>query len=260
MHNSEQYNRFLNRLGYDNYQEGLIYRHLGQKEGWSSHLNNCRNYILKAVSIVKPPKVTVLGSGWLLDFPLQEIVEMKIPVTLIDIVHPPDAVKQVSALKNVEIIEDDLTGGLVREIWKKSGSIPIFRKLKTLDDIKIPRFRFSSDPGLVVSLNILSQLDVLPVKYLRKKSSMDETQFACFREEIQRKHIECLQKYNSVVITDTEEIIMDRSGESTVVKTVVSEIPAGNYMEEWTWDFDLQKSDFNQKKSVLKVTAILYLE
>jgi hypothetical protein len=260
MHNSDQYKRFLNKLDYYNYQEGLIYRHLGQKEGWNSHLKNCRNYILKAVSIVKPAKVTVLGSGWLLDFPLQEIVEMNIPVTLIDIVHPPDALKQVSKLKNVEIIEDDLTGGLVHEIWKKSGSIPIFRKLKTLDDIKIPRFRFRYDPGLVVSLNILSQLDVLPVKYLKRKSNMEESQFTGFREEIQRKHIECLQKYNSVVITDTEEVILNRSGESTVVKTVLSEIPAGNYRKEWTWDFDLKKSDFNLKKSVMKVTAILYLE
>lgn len=260
MHNSEQYKRFLNRLGYYNYQEGLIYRHLKQKEGWHSHLNNCRNYILKAVNIAKPAKVTVLGSGWLLDFPLQEIVDMNIPVTLIDIVHPPEAVKQVSALRNVEMIEDDITGGLVHEIWRKTGSIPIFRKHKTLDDIKIPRFRFKGDPGLVISLNILSQLDVLPVKYLKKKSSMQESQFTCFREEIQRKHIECLQKYSSVIITDTEEIFFNRSGESSVVKSIVSEIPEGNYKEEWTWDFDLKGSDYNQKRSILKVTAVLYLE
>lgn len=260
MHNSEQYKMFLNRLGYFSYQEGLIYRHLRQKEGWNNHLANCRNYILKCVSIIKPKKVTVLGSGWLLDFPLKEIIDMNLPVTLIDIVHPPEAIKQVSALKNVEMIEDDITGGLIHEIWRKSGSIPIFRKLKTLDDIKIPRYRFSNDPGLVISLNILSQLDVLPVKYLKKKSNMDESQFNSFREEIQRKHIECLEKYNSVIITDTEEIIYEKSGESSVVKTVVSEIPVGNNMEEWTWDFDLKKSDYNQKRSVLKVKAILYVE
>ena len=260
MHRSEQYRRFLNKLGYFSYQEGLIHRHLHQDNGWQDHLNNCRHYILKAVSIVKPHKITVLGSGWLLDFPLMEIVEMKIPVTLIDIIHPPEVIKQVSSLKNVELIEEDITGGITHEIWKKTGSIPIFRKLKTLDDIKIPRFRFPNDPGLVISLNILSQLDVLPVKYLKKKSKMNESQFQCFREEIQRKHIECLQKYNAVVITDTEEIFYNKSGGTSAVKTVIAEIPLGNYKEEWTWNFDLKKSDYNRKRSVLKVLALLYLE
>ena len=260
MHSSEQYKRFLHRLGYYDYQEGLIYRHIGQEKGWNNHLGRCRTYVLDIISQLKPGKVTILGSGWLLDCPLKEIVEMNIPVTLIDIVHPPQALEQVSSLGNVKLIEDDITGGLIHELWRKTVSIPIFRKLKTIDDIKIPRYRFTEDPGLVISLNILSQLDVLPVKYLRKKSKIEEQQFIHFREEIQRKHIECLQKHNSVLITDTEEIFYNKSGEHNVVKSVITEIPEGRFREEWTWDFDLKKSDFNLKKSVLKVTAISYLE
>ena len=260
MYHSDQYKRFLNKLGYYDYQHGLILRHLGQEDGWQNHLNNCRNYILKAVDIVKPKKVTVLGSGWLLDFPLKEIVEMNIHVTLIDIVHPPDVIKQISSLKNVELIEEDVTGGLVHEIWKKTVSVPIFRKLRTYDDLKIPRFRFTDDPGLVISLNILSQLDVLPLKFLKKKSKCDESQCAGFKAEIQRKHIECLFKYNSVLITDTEEVFFKKSGESFTVKTVLTDIPKGSYMEDWTWDFDLKRSDYYQKRSVLKVRAIMYQE
>jgi hypothetical protein len=260
MHKSEQYKRFLNRLGYYNYQEGLIFRYIKQEDGWKDHLCRCRDYILKIIADSKPEKVTILGSGWLLDCPLREIAEMNIPVVLIDIAHPPEAVKQVSALKNVEMIEDDITGGLIYDIWRKTVSIPVFRKLKTLDDIKIPRYRFNGDPGLVISLNILSQLDSLPVKYLKTKSKIPEEQFTLLKEELQRKHIETLQKHNSILISDTEEIFYKKSGKPEVVKTVITEIPEGKFREEWTWNFDLKGSDYHLKKSVLKVTAISYLE
>lgn len=260
MHKSEQYKRFLNRLGYYDYQEGLIFRYIKQDDGWKSHLSRCRDYILKIIAEVKPEKITVLGSGWLLDCPLSEIADMNIKVVLIDIAHPPQAVKQVNSLKNVEIIEDDITGGLIYDIWRKTVSIPIFRKLKTLDDIKIPRYRFNGDPGLVISLNILSQLDALPVKYLRKKSRIPEDQYELFKEELQRKHIETLQKHNSILISDTEEIFHKKSGKSEVVKTVITEIPDGKFRDEWTWDFDVKGSDYHLKKSQLKVTAISYLE
>jgi hypothetical protein len=260
MHNSEKYKRFLNRLGYYSYQEGILFRYLKQDDGWKSHLSRCRDYILKILAEVRPGKVTILGSGWLLDCPLSEITGMNIQVVLIDIAHPPEAAKQVHSLKNVEMVEDDITGGLIYDIWRKTVSIPIFRKLKTLDDIKIPRYRFNGDPGLVISLNILSQLDSLPVKFLRKKSKIPEEQYALFREELQRKHLETLQKYNSILITDTEEIFYKKSGNPEVVKTVFTEIPDGKFREEWTWDFDLKGSDYHLKKSQLKVTAISYLE
>ena len=62
-------------MGYYDYQSGLIYRHLNQESGWDSHLEKCRSYILRAIDKHKPGKVTVLGSGWLLELPIAEIVE-----------------------------------------------------------------------------------------------------------------------------------------------------------------------------------------
>ena len=62
-------------MGYYNYQNGLIYRHLNQEGGWDSHLERCRSFILEGVGFYKPGKVTVLGSGWLLELPFAEMVE-----------------------------------------------------------------------------------------------------------------------------------------------------------------------------------------
>ena len=247
--------RILNRLGYYEYQQGLIYRHLNQDKGWNSHLENCRNFILKSVEMISPSKVTILGSGWLLDIPLRELLDKTGSVVLVDIVQPPEAVKQVSGFRQVSVMESDVTGGLVREVWEKAGKIPFWKKLNTIGNISIPEFSFGEDPGLVISVNVLSQLHVLPERFLRKKSRTKEAEFIKFRKEVQEKHMNLLLKHKSVIITDICENFTGRDGKKTLVKTVEVEIPEGSYTRRWTWDFDLRRSDYYEKKSVLEVIA-----
>jgi len=253
---SEQYKRVLHRLGYYDYQHGLIHRHMNQDEGWNSHLACCRNYILNAVAEIKPLKVTVLGSGWLLDLPLTELLEAGIMVSLIDIVHPPEAYSQAASLPGVELIEDDATGGVVEEIWEKAGKLPLFRKLRTLESINVPVYELKGDPGLVISLNILSQLDVLPVEFLKKRSKVKEEEIFRFRKMIQDNHLRFLSKHSSLLITDISEVFTDLKGNTTEVQSVITDLPAGKSRREWTWDFDLKKSDYYEKSSVMKVVAI----
>lgn len=258
MNRREEYKRILARLGYFDYQHGLIHRHLNQGKGWEAHLANCRRFILEAVDFNKPEKVTVLGSGWLLDLPLAELLDRQVKVILADIIHPPDVIKQVSGLRNVELLESDLTGGLVREVWDKAGRLPFFRKLDSLKDITIADFELpGGNPGLVISLNILSQLDVLPAAMLKKKAKASEQEINDFRRRVQDKHIEFLLRYHSVLITDTSEIFTDKAGKETEVKTVLSLIPPGKRREEWIWDFDKKRSDYFEKSSVMKITALI---
>ncbi len=253
---SEKYIRILHRLGYSNYQNGLIYRHLGQDNGWNGHLGNCRNFILKAIDQTCHDRITVLGSGWLLDLPLNEILEKVKNVTLIDIIHPPEAIRQISEFKNVVAVEDDVTGGLIEMVWKKAGEVPFYRKLKTLDGIIVPDYDTSDDPGLVISLNILSQLEVLPLKHLRKRSSAGAEEYTRLRTEIQKKHLDFLTKHDSVLISDYSEIFTDSRGVTEEVKTILTELPEGKYSERWRWDFDLKGSDYFEKRSVMNVIAI----
>jgi hypothetical protein len=257
---SEHYKRILHRLGYYDYQQGLIHRHLNQDEGWNSHLQNCRNYIISAVNGFKPEKVTVLGSGWLLDLPLAEILDTAKSVVLIDIVHPPEAHRQIASLRGAELIEDDVTGGIVAAVWEKAAKVPFFRKIDTIEDIIVPGYGFKEDPGLVISLNILSQLDVLPVEFLKKRSKVNEDAFFRFRKKIQDDHIRFLSKQRSVLITDICEIFTDSSGKSTEIQTVIADLPECAGRKEWTWDFDLKRSDYYEKKSVMKVIATILPE
>ena len=110
---------------------------------------------------------------------------------------------------------------------------------------------------MVISLNILTQLESLLIDFLRKRSKIKEEEFNRFRTEIQKKHIDFLKKYKSVLITDITEIFTDNSGNVTYKPTVVTDLPEGKYKEEWDWHFDLVRSDYYTKKSVLKVAALI---
>jgi hypothetical protein len=254
---SERQKRILHRLGYYHYQNGLIYRHLNQGKGWNLHLQNCRSFILRSVEMLNPETVTVLGSGWLLDLPLKELSERTKKVNLVDIVHPPDAFRQVEPLKNVVLTEADATGGLIDEVWAKTSGLRLFGKLKSLDSINIPCYELNEPGNLVVSLNLLTQLETLLIRRLKEKSVLGEDDFLKFRKAVQKKHIDFLLQHNSVLITDTCETFIDKKGNRSDIETVVTDLPFGTVREEWTWDFDLVRSDFYEMNSVLKVVALL---
>jgi hypothetical protein len=244
-------------MGYYNYQNGLIYNHINQEGGWDNHQERCRSFIIKALDFYKPEKVTVLGSGWLLELPFTELVERTQRVCLVDIIHPPDVISQTGSFKNVELIEQDITGGLIEEVWQKTRKYSFFNKLQSLENVIVPEYKPDCDPGMVISLNILTQLESQLVDFLRKKSRIKEEEFNIFRTEIQKKHIDFLKKNKSVLITDITEIFTDNSGNVTKIPTVITDLPDEHFKEEWTWHFDLVRSDYYTKRSVFKIVGII---
>jgi len=253
---TDSYRRILTRMGYYDYQSGLIYRHLNQESGWDDHLEHCRRYILKAIAHYKPGKVTVLGSGWLLELPVAEIIEKTGKLCLIDIIHPPEVVRQAGKIGNVELIESDVTGGLIEEVDKKINRYPIFKRTGSLEGIIIPEYKPEKDPGMIISLNLITQLETQLVRYLKKKAGISEDEIFCFRKAIQERHIDFLSRYTSVLITDYEEVITGKNGEVNRVPTLIADTPSFIDKEEWTWNFDSKGADYYNSTSIMKVLAI----
>jgi hypothetical protein len=252
------YKSILGRMGYYSYQSGLIYRHLGQEGGWDTHLARCRNYIISAASRFNSPAITILGSGWLLDIPLVELVENTGMIYLVDIVHPPEVMEQVSRYSNIKLIEADITGGLVREVWNKAGGFSLFRKSVPLASLKIPEFIPDFEPGLVISLNILTQLENLPVEMVKRKTKANINELEEFRRQIQQRHLDFLLRHQSVLITDFEEVSYSDKNDIQTVTTMFVNVEGGIERDEWTWDFDLKESDYYGSRSVMKVMAVTF--
>jgi hypothetical protein len=247
----------LTRMGYYNYQNGLILHHVKQKGGWAGHQEHCRNFIIRALDLYKPEKVTVLGSGWLIELPFAELVERTGKVRLVDIIHPPDVISQVAAYKNVDLIEQDITGGLIADVWQKTKKYSFLNRIKSLEKIVIPEFQQDDDPGMVISINILTQLESLLLNFIKKRSKIREEEFTRFKSEIQRKHIDFLRKNNAVLITDYAEVFTDRSGNIRTVPTLLTDLPPYRLREEWTWNFDLTGAELYNSRSQFKIVALI---
>jgi hypothetical protein len=251
------YRRILNKMGYYAYQNGLIHNHLSQEGRWDSHLGRCRNFIIRALDYYKPQKVTVLGSGWLMDLPLAEIAEKSESVYLIDIIHPPEVIGQVRNLKNVFLMEQDISGGLIETVWNICKRRSLFKKSLSPDAIRIPAYDPGFDPGMVISLNILTQLESRLVDFIKRRSLTAGDDLNLFRAGIQRSHIDFLLKHRSVLITDRAEVITRKNGDVATVPTLLPELPAGLFSEEWTWDFDLTGAEYFRSRSTMKMISLV---
>jgi len=97
-------------------QEGIMTRYLKEKENWDEHLEKSREYILKSVGNKKLSTISILGSGWLLDVPLEELTIQFQKVILVDIFHPPQILHKVRNMPRVKTMEMDITGGMIEQV------------------------------------------------------------------------------------------------------------------------------------------------
>ncbi|HBH47917.1 MAG TPA: hypothetical protein DDX98_04725 [Bacteroidales bacterium] len=245
--------RIIRRMGLSGDQDGIMNRYINEEGHWQEHLNHSKNYIKKTVKDQKYDNVAILGSGWLLDVPLHYLSEHCENVFLYDIRHPKPIINKTRQYSNVELITMDITGGIIEFIYHRV-------KQKQFTEIgHVPKVLFKpvKNVDLLISLNILNQLDILIVEYLRKYKEISEPEIVKLRSQIQQNHLNSLSKQSSVLITDYEEIIFDRTGREIKKSSLVfSDFPKGRNQEEWIWRFDNQMTYYPNRKTHFKVKAI----
>jgi len=253
------YRRILYKMGYYDYQQELVFRHLDQEGGWDRHLTYCRDFIIRSVRSCQPELLTVLGSGWLLDLPLGDLSALTRKIYLVDIVHPPAIREHAGNLPNIELREEDVTGGLIEEVWNKCGGTSLLRKRINREDITVPWYKADYEQGMVVSLNLLTQLESLPCRFLEKHSMMTAEDLTELKKEIQQRHISYITGRDSVLITDTCEVETGPGDRKKTIQSLLADLPSGNINDEWEWNFDHRRSDYYMKRSVFMVSARCYL-
>ena len=156
--------RYVRRMGYLSEAIGLKCRYKRHLDSWRHHLEKTRQFVLFAASkSQRREKVIILGSGLLLDVPLETLSSMFREVVLIDIVCLPEVHRCIKGYDNVRFLQQDVTniaGTLYQNILYGRHELP------SADPV-LPEI--GKDTGLVISLNILSQLTVVLRKYALKK-------------------------------------------------------------------------------------------
>ena len=151
-------NTVLKKMGYPSDSQGIIDRYIQVAGAWDEHLMKSRQFIIRVLSGRNIQNLAVYGSGWLLDFPLEEVSQMVGHVWLYDVVHPSQIVHKLRKYSNVTAVTADLTGdGLIgayeaAHLFNKQGIKTEPEKL--VNHSFIPQIA----PDYSISLNILSQI------------------------------------------------------------------------------------------------------
>jgi len=220
-------------------QEGIMNRYLREKDNWDSHLDNTKDFINASFKGREISTVAVLGSGWLLDLPLKKLSERFKKVLLVDVHHPPQVHKKVEKYDNVILFETDLTGGGIEFCWELRIKKGDHFKTHVLDDFEPKRPDLPIKVDAYISLNLLNQLDILLVDFLKRKNGRFlEDEYDRFRKNLQDFHLEWITKKPACLISDVLEInVCDEGIEEK--QLIYTEFPEAKRNGEWTWDFDL---------------------
>ncbi len=244
-------------MDYFSDQKGIIRKYINDEGSWNNHLAAAKKYITDCLKKKNIKSVAILGSGWLLDVPLEFLVDNFERIQLYDIIHPQQIKHKVKKLKNIELKYTDISGGAILSVYSLVKTYKKERIKKDIKDIEFSGFKCDEKIDYLISLNLLNQLDILLVDYLKKYNIYNENELNCLRTRIQKVHIDALNTGKSCLITDYKEKIYDADGTLATEKNLIfTELPEGKNKKTWEWNFDSSGNYYDKKKVVFDVVAM----
>jgi hypothetical protein len=175
--------RPIKDMGYLRELIGMAARYRRCRTAWQPHLERCKDWIIQAME-GSLGRVVVLGSGLLYDVPLKQLSDHFDEVVLVDILHMPEVRKTARTFTNVTLKTRDITG-FVETLHSGASQTP-----PDLADMPL------EGADLVISLNVLSQLAVLPLAYAQLEAA------AC--RALMQAHLDALARASGRVCLITE--------------------------------------------------------
>ncbi len=198
------------------------------REVWKPHQQKTKESILDAIKACDRTRtILVVGSGSCLDIPLTELARIFERVILVDIIHPLKAKKH--GFNHVTHITLDITGQM-EALYHNPTSLPEFYVPDLYHDF--------SDIDFVLSLNLASQLPIMPIKYLMHKSSLDENILNQFAKNLIKAHFLWLSGFKcpTALICDKTWEKLDLSGKTIEIDDPLYGLIPQKNTWEWYWD------------------------
>lgn len=195
------------RLGYLREAIAIRARYRRHRQRWQPHLESTRAFVERAAAIpARKRAAVVLGSGALLDVPIDALAAAYERVELIDIVHPREASRAAARLPNVLLRTEDISGA----VTPLAAMSPETSSPPQLD----PPPKLAADTDFILSLNLLSQLPDVPYNWLGAHTSIPEPLRRNFAAEIVEQHIAWLSQLacRVALVTDIERCYVAPDG------------------------------------------------
>ncbi len=230
----------VKKLGYLAEIIAIESRYQRQKTYWESHLRNSRHFILKtAQTSAEKKRINIIGAGILLDVPIDELCKMFDEVVLIDILFLPQIRKRFKDHPHIKFLQIDVSG-VVEAVYKRQEAFPS----PVLPELPIA--------DVTVSTNLLSQLPLLPMEYLR-------TENAQWGKLIIEKHLELIKKTSplSILLCETNQIYYDRHGKMIEDNDMMFGVELPKAQDQWIWNIAPRGEDSNDYSIEGTVKAIV---
>ena len=194
-------------MGYGRELTGLGAISRRHRAAWQPHLDKTKALILEAADLCDGgDRVLILGSGLLLDVPLAEISRRFREVVLADILHLRSARREARRYPNIRLAQVDVTGvvQLVYALARRGrpASLPECRPDLFLDE------KFD----LVASINLLSQLPVVPAQYAAARiGGLTVQEIDEFSRKVVENHLDWLASFPGItcLVADLERMECD---------------------------------------------------
>jgi hypothetical protein len=226
--------QYVRHMDYLNEIIAMKGRSKRNREAWQPHLDHSRGFVLSAVEKCRNrAKVVILGAGLLLDVPLKELSSMFREVVLLDIAVLPEVRRSAKQYANVRFLQCDVTN-VAKKLHEN-----IQRGLNELPQAAPLAPAIDETTGLVVSLNILSQLWVIPRAYaLRKLPGLDEERVASWCRQIVESQLTYLRTLPCPValIADHEFVKRDKQGNIVSQGSTLFDLALPEPDTSWTWN------------------------
>mgnify|MGYP001673813417 CR=1 FL=1 len=237
------------------YQRGIARRYTDQADRWREHLTRSQEEVRNFVTKHRPRVLYVLGSGWLLDLPIDYLIEHVPEIHFVDIAHPRTILSRYRKQRSLHFESLDLTGGLINLLGKISREH--FDKKALIDAIaalRPPEF-FNQRSASVISLNLLSQLPYPLLTDANAALLGDDLEVAC--AALQTQHLTWLRKFpHRLLIFDFEEVRnMPHYSAPELVPTIYTDFPVLHNRKDWIWLFDCNGSYIHNMTTHLRVAA-----
>jgi len=213
------------KLGYLAEAVAIRARHRRCRDAWQSHLEYSRAAILEAATACRGRQCAlVLGSGALLDVPLEQLARMFERVVLADVVHPLCARWRARRLGNVRLASLDVTGTLAA--LADGPAIPDCTPQDLRDLIR------REAPDLLVSANILSQLPLLPLRRLESSGLHPQPELDAFAARLLEEHVRLLHEHSGTACLISDIRWHGTSGIGNPLRFVALPPP----VRTWIWN------------------------
>lgn len=243
---------YLAPMGYVRELTGIADRARDLALEWRDHLERSRSIIEESAETCSGRgTVLVVGSGNLLDVPLEMLCRRFGRVVLLDILHSHAVRRAVRGHRNVELITADVTG-VAHSVFQAARA----RYVHTLPK-SVPPGLDARTFDLVVSVNLLSQLGVVPCNFLKGHCpAIPPARLSAFTRDLIETHLQWItdRGHRTCLITDVARIETLSSGD-VIEKDIVEGVRLPEPDAAWSWQIAPEGRIYRDRAAVHHVQA-----